>query len=122
MNYDEFIKMVNQEINWLSYYSNGPSKDSLSNDRGIYEQLISIGYAKRKVELSRRCAPAIVTSQYTINSDITPENLIITNDGLRNSQENRYTPLEVFWLIFPNRRDEIIFNIKCDQNYRQLIK
>lgn len=111
MNELELYDLVNFELNWLRYYALPKSRRELTVESEVYESLTSIGYTKRVVTLSTRCAGAMIFA----NNFESLKDLSITN-GLRNHTENRYTPLEIFWKMYPERRQEVIDNLNSDQS------
>jgi hypothetical protein len=113
MNYEDLIKHVNLELQWLRYYTLHTSKKKLTVDSEIYETLSSIGYAKRCVPLDIRCASAIITAkELTTKTDVNDLLIVATS---RNIKENRYTALEIFWILFPHRRNEVIKYLNAEQ-------
>lgn len=107
MKKEEFLKYVEHEINWLKYYARKDTREKLTVNSNLYKDLISIGYAKRYTPLPQRCAGCILTADKNITSEITIEDLYISY-ALKNNEENRYTPLEIFWMKFPNERINIL--------------
>jgi thermostable 8-oxoguanine DNA glycosylase len=121
MNKEEFLKLVNQELDWLRYYAYDESRKKLNIDSNIYDDLISIGYTKRNLPLYKRCAPCILTSNEKITKTTNIEDLFVEY-SLRSNENNLFTPLEIFWIKYPNRRKEIIINLNSEQSKVKQIK
>jgi hypothetical protein len=111
MNIKELEKLVNHEIDWLQYYGWRKSRENLTIESNIYEDLISIGYTKKVMSLDQRCAGAILTSKEPIVEGLDIENIYIIYTN-RNVNENRYTPLEVYLILFPEKKLGVIEKIK----------
>lgn len=109
MTLEELNKLVDLELQWLHYYSHIDSRNNLNEDSNIYEDLVPIGYTKRNLSLSSRCVPCIITSDYIItkNFDISK---LKKDSNLRG--ENRYSPLEAFIIIFPDKKMETLNRLK----------
>ena len=91
----EFEIAIEQEISWLRYYA--LKRDELTESSNLYDDLISIGYTKRVIPLSDRCPKFIVTSENQITEKTRIEDLVIITER-RNTQDNKFTPLEVLWM------------------------
>jgi hypothetical protein len=111
MTKDELRKEVELELQWLRYYSYGPSKENLDMNRSLYEQLVPIGYAKKNIELHKRCAFFRVTSMYRINRLIKLEQLVET-ELYRDDINNIFTALEVWMLMYPEDNDWVLKQLK----------
>ncbi len=107
---EDFTKCVEQEVDWLRYYARKDTRIQLTEKSELYDVLISIGYAKRRIELSQRCAACILTADIEITKDIKITELNIIYEH-RNHNKNCYTPLEIYWMKYPEKRYEIINNI-----------
>jgi hypothetical protein len=109
MTIEELNKLIDLEIQWLFYYATEESKRNLAKESEIYRDLIPMGYTKRPMSLSSRCVPCIITSNETIteNFDI---NKLRKDTNLRG--ENRYSPVEAFIIIFPEKKLEIFERLK----------
>jgi hypothetical protein len=115
MTYTELLKFVNQELEWLRYYTHRDYKIKLTKDSSIYDTLISIGYTKRVISLDLRCPSAILTSVDSINN-LTDLNALEIISKPRNHNENCYTALEFFWIKYPEKRQDVIDNLNSGQN------
>lgn len=109
MTIQELNKLVDHELQWLKYYALEEYRKKLTVDSNIYEDLKSIGYTKRVIPLDQRCAAGSITSktntpicEYSILEDLEPVR------EYKNHKENKFTPLEVFWVLFPEQRDWVI--------------
>jgi len=91
---DELLKAVDLELQWLKYYATQESRLSLNNESSIYDQLVSIGYAKKDTELIRRCGHNRYNSLFEKTSE--PRN------GL-----NVFTALEIYLLNYPEEFETI---------------
>jgi len=111
MTEDFFIKAVNQEIEWLCFYAMRNTRNLLSESSDIYAELISIGYAKVVTPLDKRCPACIITSKEKIDENVAIDDLEIAYT-LRNHSENLFTPLEVFWMKFKDKRKEVLEKLK----------
>lgn len=98
MTVEELKKLVLHELEWLKYYAREDTRQKLDNNTSIYNQLVSIGYAKRVFSLSYRCAAASIKIENdNFSSTLEPRNL-----------ENKiYTPLETWLIIYPESFSEI---------------
>jgi hypothetical protein len=109
MKIEELEKLIDQEIQWLRYYGHIDSRQALNEKSEIYRDLISIGYTKRIIPLDRRCCPCIITSDEIICEGFDIDKLI-TDSNLRG--ENRYSPIEAYTKIFPDKKMEIFNRLK----------
>jgi hypothetical protein len=109
MTEDEFKKLIDIELQWLYYYSNKESKMKLNEESNIYDDLQLMKYSKRIVDLETRCIPCVLTSNEIIekNHDISKIFKINSHRG-----ENKYSPIETFIKIYPERKMEIIKKLK----------
>lgn len=111
MEIKDFEKAIDHETQWLRYYANSDTRELLKVDSNIYNTLVSIGYAKKYTPLYIRCAWCIVTCDKIIDKDTEISDLKIIGES-RNIELNKYTPLEVYWMKYPEKRQDII-NILC---------
>jgi len=111
MKEEEFNKAVNQEIEWLSFYAMRDSRMLLTEESDIYAELNSIGYAKVPTPLDRRCPACIITCKTLIDENVEIDELEIAY-SLRNHSNNLFTPLEVYWMKFKDKRKEVLEKIK----------
>ena len=95
MTESEFKIAIEQEISWLRYYA--LKRDELTESSNLYDDLISIGYTKRVIPLWDRCPKLIVTSDMRITEKTPVKDLVIITER-RNTQDNKFTPLEVLWM------------------------
>jgi hypothetical protein len=98
-------KLIDHEIQWLSYYGLREDRELLNENSNIYKDVRSIGYTKRVIELSLRCSPGLITSYTPITKETKIEDL---KQDFFPRGENKFTPLEVFFIIFPERKKEMI--------------
>ncbi len=111
INKDELKKVVELELQWLKYYSYAPSKENLDLSKSLYDQLTSIGYAKKNIELDKRCAFLRLTSMYRINRLIKLEQL--EESGLyRDHIKNVFTALEIWMLMYPEDNEWVLKQLK----------
>jgi hypothetical protein len=101
----EFNKLIEHEINWLSYYGLREDREKLNIDSDIYKDVRSIGYTKRVIPLMERCSPGLITSINIITSDSKFEDLTSVSFP---KGENKFTPIETFLILFPDRKMQII--------------
>lgn len=109
MKKEELWKYVLSEINMIRYYGYREDREKLDmNGPSIYSQIRSIGYAKVKTPLDLRCA-GYICFEYRVGLSL--DELVSLNER-RNEIENKFTPLEIWILMFPEDRkmiyDEII--------------
>jgi hypothetical protein len=111
MNYEKLKYTANTEIDWLVYYSTRDSRRDLNIDSNLYNDLVSIGYAKRRVPLVNRCAMGILTSDTPITkgSNLEDINECYTR---RDVDNNKYISLEVYLILYPERKQEVINELK----------
>jgi len=106
-----FLKLVSIELDWLKFYSTPESIYNLSEDSDLYADLKPIGYGGGLIGLDNCCIPCIVTSEKTINIKTKISDLK-TITSTRDKLQNRYSPLEVYWIMYPKKRLEIINKLK----------
>jgi len=99
MTKEELKKHVIHELEWLKYYAREDTREKLNTDTPIYNQLISIGYAKRVFPLPYRCASATISIDNTKNIKSTTEP--------RNVENGNYTPLESWLILYPESFNEV---------------
>jgi hypothetical protein len=109
MNIKELENLVEQEIQWLRYYGHVDSRRELNEKSEIYRDLIPTGYTKRIMPLDRRCSPCIITSEEIICEGFDISKLV-KDSNLRG--ENRYSPIEAYIIIFPEKKMEIFSMLK----------
>lgn len=98
---------VELELQWLQYYSFRGSKLNLDFTRSLYDQLEGIGYAKKNIDLDKRCAFLRLTSDQPI-SRYTPLEDIYESDLYRDNQNNIYTALEVWLILYPEDKEWVL--------------
>lgn len=98
MENEELKKYVIHELQWLKYYAFIESKKSLNNNSSIYDQLESIGYTKRVIDLYKRCSAAWIKME---------SDKIELSDYPRCVEKNIYTPLEVWLVKYPESFTEV---------------
>lgn len=103
---EEFNKLVQQEIDWLRYYACHEDKKSLTPDKHPYD-MRPMGYTKVRTPLRIRCAAAMLSATYVITEKSKVKDLFIVQ-RTHSPADNVYTPLEIYWMIFPNRRQHVI--------------
>jgi hypothetical protein len=109
MTIEELNKLVDLEIQWLYYYAHIDSRNNLNENSNLYTDLVSIGYTKKVVPLFSRCVPCIITSEETIVEGLDVSKLRKDDNG---RGENRYSPVEAFIIIFPDKKMEILNRLK----------
>lgn len=102
----EFERSINHELEWLKYYADYKSREKLNSNSDLYNDLITMGYTKRSIPLDRRCPYCILTSDTKINEYTNIEDLRMIFED-RDSQNNKFTPLEILWMS-PEKREWII--------------
>lgn len=109
MTSEELEKYVDHELQWLRYYALEEDRKKLTESSDIYSELRSIGYTKRVIPLHKRCVSCSITSKtntpfckYSLLDDL------ISIQEYKNHQENKFTPLEVYWELFPEKRSWVI--------------
>lgn len=116
MTKEELFKYVDTELQALRYYASEETRKKLDLSKPIYNQLVSIGYTKRVLPLSARCAHSRVTSNEPITTN-TPIDSITFSGSPRNNEENIYTGLE-FWLIrYPEDHKMILEYLNEDKKF-----
>lgn len=108
MTLDQITENALLEIKWLKYYATAESRSKIDLNSGvsIYDQLESIGYTKRVIDLHKRCAFLRVSSNEQITSSIEPDKLFKVSE-YRDNSKNIYTALEYYIIWTPNYRQEI---------------
>lgn len=109
MTIKELEDLVDHEIQWLSYYGYREDRNNLNLNSEIYRDVRSIGYTKRVIDLYLRCSPGLITSDIEISKDTIIDKLRRESFPRGN---NKFTPLEVYLLIFPDRKEDIINRLK----------
>ena len=104
----ELLKLIDHEINWLNYYGLREDREKLTIDSDIYRDVRSIGYTKRVIPLITRCSPGLITSKNTICESTTLEEL---ESCYFPKMENCYTPLEIWFILYPDRKSEMILKL-----------
>lgn len=117
----KFMKLVNIELDWLKFYSTPESIYNLTEESDLYSELQPIGYAGGLVSLDNCCIPCIVTSEKTINNKIKITDLK-TVTSTRSKAENKYSPLEVYWILYPKKRLEVIKKLKASNKKESVVK
>ena len=97
------MKNVEQELQWLKYYATEESRKNFDPMKSPYDQLVSIGYAKRYTPLYKRCIFLRLTADTPLKD--TPLAQMIPNTGLRDPANNVLSALEVFMLKYPEEHD-----------------
>ncbi len=106
-------KWVDREIGMLRYYGLRADRESLTPAvENIYDHLRSIGYTKVVIPLHRRCSWTTITSDEIITKDTKLENMNEVSTWYR---DNKYTPLEIYWMIYPEKRSEVIYQLNKGQ-------
>jgi hypothetical protein len=103
MNKETLWKHVDRETDWLAYYSHQESSEKLNMDEPLYDQLVSIGYTKVVTPLDIRCN-GWLCFEYT--DGMTIEDLVPLMER-RNSEENKFTPVEIWVKLFPEDKELI---------------
>jgi len=98
-------KLIDHEIQWLSYYGLREDRELLNENSNIYKDVRSIGYPKRVIELTLRCSPGLITSDVAITKETKIEDL---KQDYFPRGDNKFTPLEVFFILYPERKMEMI--------------
>jgi hypothetical protein len=113
----DLIKNAEQEIQWLRYYAlaetNIPGKNGRRNfdpTRSPYEQLVSIGYTKRVIPLSMRCAFLRLTADTPISE--TPLEQMISSTEVCNPENNVFSALEVLLMKYPEKCDWVFDSLQ----------
>ena len=101
------------EIDFLRYYGYREDVNVLTTESNIYRDVRSIGYTKRSMPLYNRCSPVSITSLEIIHGGTLLESLyqVYTWD-----RDNIYTALEIIWMLFPERRPEILHKLTKKQH------
>lgn len=98
-------KMVDHEVQWLSYYSTSESRSKLTTNSDVYSDLDTMGYCKTKTPLYFRCSVCLLSNGTEIDPRTDIKTLVKFN-GIKGKYD--YTPLEAFIKLFPDRKIEII--------------
>lgn len=109
MNEIEFFKLVNNEIDWIRYYSLSDSRNLLNIDSDIYRDLKQMDYCKRIIKLDMRCARCLLSYDGEIKPGIKVEHLKISSFP---RSANKLTPLEMAFKIYPEMKMELINKLK----------
>lgn len=106
-------RWIDTELGVLRYYGFREDRWALTENSNIYEDIRSIGYTKRPMPLIRRCSPVSITSDVEINSSTKIEDLYVHNTWDRT---NHFSPCEIFIMIYPDRKMEIINILKSRES------
>jgi len=111
MDLNSLINMVDHEIQWLNHYSLESSRDKIDINSEVYDVLKDIGYSKVTTDLKTRCSYCTLTngSEITENTDI--GTIVVKGVGMYHL-EFHYTPLEVFWILFKDKRIDIVSKLR----------
>ena len=96
MTKEELKVHVELELQWLRYYANEPSRLAFDPTRSPYDQLVSIGYAKRYTPLPYRCIFVRLTSVEPVKT-AKVEDLVMSGFP-RSIENNIYSALETYML------------------------
>lgn len=110
MTIEELEKYIDIELQWLRYYSLEKTREKLNENSDIYSDLKSIGYTKRVVPLYSRCSPCTLTSDDVITENTNISDIKKAEFNVRG--DNKFTPVETFIKLFPERKIEIINRLK----------
>ena len=105
----ELEELIDREISCLNYYARRDTRMALDINSSIYDDLISIGWTKKVIKLELRCCPCIITSDETITENFDVSKLKVAH-SIRG--DNKYTPLEAYLKIFPDKKIEILNRLK----------
>jgi len=114
MTTEELSKYIEIELQWLKYYSLSQSRESLTESSDIYRDLKEMPYSKKRMSLDKRCCPCVLTSDQIIDKNTNISDISISKTYSRG--DNVFSPLEVFFKIYPERKMEIINRLKNDYN------
>lgn len=103
----DLLKMVDHEIQWLGYYALERTKKDLCINSNLYETLKDIGYSKVTTNLKTRCSFTTLKSTNVVTENTEIESIERVGVGMSHL-EFHYTPLEVFWIMFPEERSGVI--------------
>lgn len=98
-------KWIDIEINALRYYGYREDREKLTENSNLYQDIRPIGYVKRQMSLTRRCSWTSITANEIITSSTKLEDMFEVHTWNR---DNIFTPLEIYWIIYPEKRNEII--------------
>lgn len=118
MTYSELLPFVRHEIEFLRYYCFRGSKIKLTVECELYAVMESIGYCKKNIPLDKRCPGTMLcTGNVALLDRMFPVNMP------RNHAQGLHTPLEVFWELYPERREDVLSDIRAvnDGTYTNLI-
>lgn len=111
VNKKKLLKLAETEISWLKFYSTLDSINDFSEDSDFYSDLKPIGYTGSLIKLDNCCIPCIVKSEAPINKKTKVSDLkIITST--RDKENNKYSPLEAYWNLYPESRIDLINKLK----------
>ena len=103
MDKEELWKQVSRELDWLAYYGYREDREKVDMDKPLYDQVRSIGYTKVVTPLDVRCN-GWLCFEYT--DGMTIEDLVPLMER-RNSEENKFTPVEIWVKLFPEDKELI---------------
>lgn len=106
MNKEELKIIVADELSWLSYYAFSGSKKELDLTKPLYDQLTT-GYAKRAIELHKRCAFLRLTADAPITY-YTPLDHLKETGLYRDNANNIYTALEIWMIKYPEENNWVL--------------
>jgi hypothetical protein len=113
MQIEELNKMVEHEIQWISYYSTSESRSLLNENSDLYLDLVTMGYCKTPTPLYLRCSVCLLSNGSIINENTDIKSI---EKVFRIKGEFDYTPLELFMSMFPDRKIGIINQLKPIQS------
>lgn len=110
---EDLEKWVDREVGMLRYYGLRADRERLTPEvESIYDNIRSIGYTKVVIPLHRRCSWTTITSDNPVTKDTTLEEMNQVHTWYR---DNKFTPLEIYWMIYPEKRKEIIYILNKGQ-------
>ena len=105
MTKQQLEKLIEHEIQWLSYYGWYEDRALLTKNSDIYKDLRPMGYAKRPIALMERCAPGLVSSENPITIETSLEDV---HQAQFPKEGNKISPLEAYFILYPDEKEGII--------------
>lgn len=114
INKKKLLDLANVELDWLKFYSTPESIHNFKEDLELYSILKPIGYVGNLIELDNCCIPCIITSEKPINQKTKISDLKAIS-STRDKDKNKYSPLEVCWILYPQERKKFLDKLKSNK-------
>ena len=99
---EQLLKWIDTEISALRYYALREDREKLTAESNLYEDL-----------RPTRAFPVLITANEIITSSTKLEDMFEVHTWDLN---NIFTPLEIYWILYPEKRLEVI-NLLTKRQY-----